>query len=100
MAKKLKKITTIEDLATLMQQEFLDIHEKVGDGFLRVESRLDKVESCLDNVESRLDTIEQELRELKMDLEDMKLRYADVAFRFELREMEKRVQRLELKLAK
>jgi len=27
--KKIKKITTIEDLATLMQQEFLSIHEKI-----------------------------------------------------------------------
>ena len=93
MVKKLQKITNIEDLATLMQGEFLTIYEKMDDGFTGVNGRLDKVES-------RLDNIERELREIKMDLEDMKLRYADVAFRFELREMEKRIERLELGLAK
>ncbi len=50
MKKKVKKITTIEDLATLMQSEFLvirdqfaGVHEKMDAGFQRVDERLDEM---------------------------------------------------------
>ncbi|MGB3073367.1 MAG: hypothetical protein WBP40_01460 [Candidatus Moraniibacteriota bacterium] len=86
MKKKLKKVTTIEDLATLMQGEFLVIHEKMDSGFQRVDERLDEMQ--------------QEMRELKRDVEDLKLRMVEVAYRFEVRELEKRIHKLELRLAK
>jgi uncharacterized protein YlzI (FlbEa/FlbD family) len=50
MKKKLKKVTTIEDLATLMQGEFLvihekfaEVHEKMDTGFRRIDEQLDEM---------------------------------------------------------
>jgi hypothetical protein len=37
---------------------------------------------------------------VKQDIEDLKLRMVEVAYRFEVRELEKRIHKLELRLAK
>jgi len=80
--KKIKKITTIEDLATLMQQEFLSIHEKI------------------DHLSVDMKSIKSEIKEFRMDLEDLKLRMGETAFHFEIKELEKRLKKLELQLGK
>lgn len=70
---KKKKITTIEGLATLVQGEFLRVHK-------------------------RFDDLESEIKELRRDVDDLKLRMSEVAYHFEIREIEKRLDRLELKV--
>ena len=80
--KKIKKITTIEDLATLMQQEFLSIHEKI------------------DHLSVDMKSIKSEIKEFRTDLENLKLRFGEVAFRFEIKELEKRLKKLELQIGK
>lgn len=73
--KRNKKITN-EDLARMVQN-----------GFDEMKGRVDK---RFDKVESRLDILEQ-------GQEDIKLKLDNVAYRFELEDLEKRVERLELK---
>ncbi len=73
--KRNKKITN-EDLARMVQN-----------GFDEMKGRVDK---RFDKVESRLDVLEQ-------GQEDIKLKLDNVAYRFELEDLEKRVERLELK---
>lgn len=83
---KQKKITTIEDFAALMQQEFLAIHSKMDKGFSGINKRFDR--------------IEDDIKAVKRDMEDLKLRMTEVAFKFEMRDLEKRVKKLELRLAR
>jgi len=80
--KKIKKITTIEDLATLMQQEFLSIHEKI------------------DHLSVDMKSIKSEIKEFRTDPENLKLRIGKAAFRFEIKELEKRLKKLELQIGK
>ena len=80
--KKIKKITTIEDLATLMQQEFLSIHEKI------------------DHLSVDMKSIKSEIKEFRTDLENLRLRIGEAAFRFEIKELEKRLKKLELQIGK
>ena len=71
-----KKINTIEDLAILVQGEFLTTRKEMEFGFKELKN---------------------EILEIKSDLEDLKLRMGEVAFRFEISDMEKRLRRLEIK---
>ncbi len=50
MKKKAKKITTIENLATLMQSEFLAMYEKMDAGFLSVDEQLNEIRQEISNV--------------------------------------------------
>jgi len=84
---KKKKITTIEDLAVLMQNEFLSIQE-----------RFDGVDGRFDQVDEQFDEMKEEIKELRRDIEDLKLRTGEMVFRFEIKEIEKRLRKLELKL--
>lgn len=59
MKKKQQKITTIEDLATLMQGEFLVIRER----FDGVDQRFDGIDQRFDEVDRRFDELEKELKE-------------------------------------
>lgn len=74
MKKKLKKITTIEDLATLMQNEFLVVHGK----FDSVDARFDCIDARFDRVDERFDSLKEEVKEIRNDLENLKLRMVEV----------------------
>ncbi|MBN2198018.1 hypothetical protein JW698_02400 [Candidatus Wolfebacteria bacterium] len=78
MTKK-KKITTIEDLATIVQREFLFIRGE----FATVNKKLEKMQN--------------EILEIKSDINDLKLRMGKMVFGFEFRDIEKRVKKLETK---
>lgn len=73
---KKKKITTIEDLAVLVQEEFLAVRKEMNIGFKELKA---------------------EIQAIKADLEDIKLRMGEMAFRFEIQDIEKRLRKLELK---
>ncbi|MFH1232600.1 MAG: hypothetical protein V1651_01895 [Patescibacteria group bacterium] len=62
----------------------------VNSGFDGVNERFDRVENRLDRVENRLDNIEQSNEEIKLKL-------GNVAYRFEIKEIEGRVEVLEKK---
>lgn len=64
MKKKTKKITTIEDLAVLMQQEFLAIRDR----FDGVDARFDGVDKRLDGVDARFDGVDRKFVELRNEL--------------------------------
>ena len=83
-----KKITTIEDLAVLAQNEFSAIHEKMDVGFSAIHEKMD----------IRFKEIKNEILEIKSDLEDLKLRMGNMVFRFEIQDVEKRLKRIEEKI--
>ena len=74
---KKKKITTIEDLAVLMQNEFLSMRGEMNE---------------------RFDRLEKEVKELRRDIDDLKLRVGELASRFEFNELERRLRKVEVKL--
>jgi len=59
-----KKITTIEDLAGMIQKEFLDLHKKIDDGFENLSSRI----TSLDN---RISALEDDMRFVRATLTDL-----------------------------
>ena len=97
---------TLEKLASDTDKKFdgLAIMIKHGfDGvdkrFDIVENRLDVIENRLDVIEKRLDVIEKRLEVLEQEIEAIKLRFTEVAWRFEFKELEQRVRRLEGKVS-
>lgn len=65
---KRKKISTIEDLATLMQSEFLDIHERfeqVDGRFQEVHKEFKKVHGSLDRIERKIEFHDGQILEIK-----------------------------------
>jgi len=79
MLKKKKKDTTIDDLAIMINKGF---------------------ETADKSVTKRFDKIDKRLDVLERGQEDVKLRLDNVAYRFELKELESRVDILERKLAR
>lgn len=79
-----KKITTIEDLAVMIQGEFSHVREEFNGGFTALNKRLD--------------SIVEEVLAIKMDLEQVKSTLANVAYRFEIQDLEKRIKIVENKL--
>ena len=86
---KKKKEVTIDDLAIM-----------IGKGFKGVDHRFDKVENRLDKVENRMEKMEGRMFSLENGQEEIKLRLDNVAYRFELIELQHRVEILEQKIAK
>ncbi|MEK7161113.1 MAG: hypothetical protein AAB729_00265 [Patescibacteria group bacterium] len=79
MKKQPTKNITLDDLALM-----------VGKGFNGVNERFDKVDH-------RLGGVEKKLKDLEEGQEHIKLRLDSVAYRFELVEVQKRLERLETK---
>lgn len=77
---KKKKITTIEDLAVLIQGEFLRVDENFKE------------------LRGEIKDLRREILEIKSDLEDLKLRMGNMVFRFEIQDVEKRLKRVEEKI--
>lgn len=97
MKKAKKKITTIEGLANSLQKGF-EAADKRFDGFARV------IQNEFLTIQKKMDAsfadLKLEIQEVKRDIEDLKLRMGETAQYFEFRELEKRVRRLEAKIAK
>lgn len=79
---------TIDDLAVMIQK-----------GFENVDNRFKAVDDGFESIENRLTNLEQGQEKLEMGQEDIKLRLTEVAHRFELRELAKRVEKIEKQLA-
>ncbi len=77
----------MEDLARMMQKEFLSIKGEFG-----------KVHKRFDKMDSRFDNFEKEIKRLRQDFEDLKLRQDQAAYGFEIKDIEKRLQKIELKI--
>jgi SMC interacting uncharacterized protein involved in chromosome segregation len=84
-----KKEITIDDLAGMVQR-----------GFVQMDNRFDQVDKRFVQMDGRFDRIEAELKEIKTDISDLKLRADECVYRFEFRELDKRIRKLELKFAK
>jgi hypothetical protein len=79
--KTARKITTIEELARLMQAEFLGMHSEFG------------------QVHKRFNKLGKEVLELRMEVDDLVLRFDQQKVHpFEIKDLEKRLNKVELKL--
>lgn len=78
--KKNKKITTIENLAIMIQGEFTAIQKR------------------FDKVDKDIAVLKAEVSSIKYDLEDLKLKESQVAFRYEIQNLEKRLKKVEIEL--
>ena len=76
-----KKKVTIDDLARMTQQGFLEIGEKIQKGF--------------ENSDKHLRNVETDIKDLKNGQERIELRLTNVAYRFELVALDERVKFLE-----
>ena len=74
-----------------IKKEFQNLARMVKKGFDHVDSRFNKVDKKFNTINNRLDILEQ-------GQEDIKLRLDNVAYRFELKDLEKRLEKIELKL--
>lgn len=85
MAKKM----TIDELARIIKGEF----DGIGAEFKKVDGRFDKLEG-------ELKEIRVDIKGLHKDHEEIELKMSNVAYRFELVELQKRVELLEKKVLK
>ena len=72
--------TSVEWLATVTQKQFLEIKGEFS------------------KTHKQLDGIEKEIKGIRRDFEDLKLRLDQAAYKFEIKEMEKRIRRIETKI--
>lgn len=80
MAKMKKKKITLENLVALTQKGFLELGEKI------------------DGVEGQIEKMGKRMNNLEDGQEEIKLRLDNVAYRFELVELQKRIDLLEKKV--
>jgi uncharacterized protein YPO0396 len=89
---KVKKIT-IDDLALMVQNGFVENRKYI-------DKRFDAVDECLDRIEDRLNNLEEGLREMKEDLSYIKVELNKRVDIFIHKDLELRVEKLEEKLKK
>jgi chromosome segregation ATPase len=67
--RKVKKISTIDGLARLMQEEFLSVHGEFSNVYKRMDTEFVNVHKRMDaeftNVHKRIDTLEGDIRDIK-----------------------------------
>ncbi len=89
--KKPVKETTIDDLAIM-----------IGKGFDHVDKRFDHVDKRFEEMDKRFEEMSGKIESLRMDNvrehEEIKLKLGEVAYRFELVELQKRVEILERRI--
>lgn len=77
-----KKVLTNEDLATMMQREFLSIHkkfDKVDNRFEQVDKRFDRIEGTLDEIQNKVNQMDRRLFSVEEDIADIKIKqYGDL----------------------
>jgi len=94
---KKKKITTIEDLATMVNNGFQANQEqfdKIDARFDKMDDRFDKINGRLVNIEIRMDNLEREVEEIR------KHQIAHTIYRDEFEKLQNRVKALEKLLIK
>ncbi len=84
---------TLGDLARMIANGFADTVTKAD--FNLLGGRMGAVESRLDGVESRLGGVETRLGNLEVGQEEIKLRVDSFAYKFEVKELTRRVEVLE-----
>ena len=109
-----KKKMTIEDLASLMQKEFVASDKRIDNKFVASDKRTDsKIDRKIDELAMMInggfnatqkiinDHQKENIRRLNLlesGHEDIKLRLDNVAYRFDLIQLQSRVKRLEKKV--
>ena len=84
-----KKEITIEDLAGMMKRGF----DEMGGEFSKINNRFQQVDKRFEQVDKRLGNLER-------GQEGIKLQLGEAAWRFEVKNLEKRVDILETKAAR
>ncbi len=86
-----KKETTIDDLATMVQAGFNDIHDQ----FAGIQGQFVGIQDQFAGIQDQFAEMRAELRRLDNGQTEILLRLDNVPYRFELQELDQRVTRLE-----
>ena len=83
-----KKQTTINELARIVKQGFSEVKKDIDDLAMATKKEFDQVHQ-------EFDQVHQEINGLKLGQENVELKLTNVAYRFELQELQQRVEILE-----
>ncbi|MDP3900147.1 MAG: hypothetical protein Q8Q23_03650 [bacterium] len=77
------------------KQDNDDLAVMVSSGFIEVGERIGRVEEVVGTLKSDVGTLKSDVNILKQGQEEIKLRLTNVAYRFELVDLQRRVQKVE-----
>ena len=86
------KEITLEDLAGMVNKGFESINSEMNGKFKEVDKRFDKVDGRLGSLEKRMENVEE-------DVKDIKLHLHTETYKFDIKELDNRVTKLEKKTA-
>lgn len=92
-SEKNQKTFDLNDLAVMVAKGFENTATK--DDFKRLENRMDGMENRMDGMDKRMGSMEKSMKNLETGQEDIKLKLDNYAYRFELVELQRRVEILE-----
>lgn len=95
---------TIDSLAIMVNKGFNEVkndmgktRDDIGEMKEEMNTRLDKLEKGHDEMDNHLDEANARLGKIERGQEEIKLKLDNVAYRFELQELQRRVELLEKK---
>ncbi|NTU66581.1 MAG: hypothetical protein HGB08_01515 [Candidatus Moranbacteria bacterium] len=91
-----KKEMSIDDLAVLIKKEF----DRVDDRFAGIDKRFAGIDKRFVNIDKRFDGVEERLDRLEFSQKDIRNELNFMVHKFELKELEYRVEKLEKKFSK
>jgi len=92
---KKKKTKTIEDLAISIKEGFKEQDKKFDS---KIDNLARMVQEEFTILNKKIDSLHNDIAELRSDIDDIKLCIGNMAFRFEIKDIEKRLRRAEIKL--
>lgn len=92
-----KKGITNEDLATMMQREFLAIHKKMDTKFEKVDKRFEQVDKKLKDLDNSLTEVKNKVNQIDRRLFSVEEDVAEIKIK-QYGELSKRVSFIEKKL--
>ena len=97
-----KKILTINDLGDIIKKEVTSVKKEINSLENKIDTKIDTVKKEIDEfgiiVKNEFSKVNKNIKELKQGQENIELKLTNVAYRFELLELERRIEILEKKL--
>ncbi len=82
---------TLDNLALMVQQGFLEVHSQLNG----LRKDMDEIKQDVHILKQDVHLLKQDVHLLKQNMEEVKLRLDNVPYRFEMKTLEARVDRLE-----
>lgn len=86
------KEINLDDLAGMINKGFESVRSEMNEGFNKVDERFEKVDKRFEALEKRMGNVEE-------DVKDIKLHLNTETYKFDIKDLDKRVTKLEEKMA-